>query len=834
MNDNPEAGQPHEAVTSRFGERYLPAVNGTAFEQADAGAVFRKHFGPALFNEGVFYLIVGTDSGLLYRHIAAQGVPAHSRYLLIESPHVLACLDGLNNNDPCSGLAVATEAEWQEIAADMELEKYALLNRAILVRSLAVTHGHHEGYAPLWNRISKQFDKLTWHHRIALSNHIFIDCKLMNLTENQVPARCLEGAFQGKTAALLAGGPSLHDLLPWVKANRQDLLVIAVSRVSRTLLAAGIQPDVCVSIDPTDFNLLISKESLELPDDTLLANVASLAPGLLASWQGKKVFLEQRYPWTSDREPQNLNLAEIKQGTTVTNTALFLAVKMGVSQVVLGGADFCFSHQGETHAEGSMERAMGPLPLLNEQRVQTNAGKSADTTNAYQSSAITLDLQAKKAREEGCRVINPAPDAMRLEHVEHLPTSDITLVPLPRPARAIIAERLPETRGEALRKLYLEILQEVDLQLENLAAVRKLSQKALKLGKKLLDKGAREAAQHDKAVTRIESRLYGRYVNTTTFIKSYGLQRFADILRPADDKEPSPRHTSELYYQAFAETSVELMEKLREARTRILSRLEEEKADPDVLALTEQWKRDRQAGRARQWRHSHPERAKRLSEEQRRALQACDEAFEATLEVTEQAFQRRLAGFTQLHRTVHEVRDAFRSRDSASLLRLRDTLRSHRDPDQAGPYVRLIEGCLAELGGQPSEAIQHYREVPEGPARLEAAARLFALYSEAGEQIAARDMLQTLAADIPLYQPLYADMLHATGETEAAVETYTDYLLAHPDDLDSMMKLGRIFLDAGSAEGVAWTMNYILEKDPGHAAARALVESLTQPQASSE
>ena len=73
---------------------------------------------------------------------------------------------------------------------------------------------------------------------------------------------------------------------------------------------------------------------------------------------------------------------------------------------------------------------------------------------------------------------------------------------------------------------------------------------------------------------------------------------------------------------------------------------------------------------------------------------------------------------------------------------------------------------------------------------------------------------------------MYADLLYSTGDVDTAVEIYTEYLLANPEDLDTMMKLGKLFQQCGSVEGVEWTMGYILGKDPHNQTAQQILNEM--------
>ena len=104
--------------------------------------------------------------------------------------------------------------------------------------------------------------------------------------------------------------------------------------------------------------------------------------------------------------------------------------------------------------------------------------------------------------------------------------------------------------------------------------------------------------------------------------------------------------------------------------------------------------------------------------------------------------------------------------------------------------------------------------------------RLFELHSRSEDWPSALEVLKALSSISSTYSPMYADMLHAGGDVDAAVEIYTNYILANPADLNSVMKLGMIFRQAGSTEGVEWAMGYILDKEPGNYRAREVLDEL--------
>lgn len=816
-------------VSNAFGEHYLFGINRNTFQGTDASTVFRPYFA-TMFDENTFYVVAGTDSGLLYQYVKTQGVPKGSRYLFVELPQVLALLT--NMDDVEGELVVTAEEDWMQQAITMDMLDYVIQDRLVLRRSLGVVHSHYSDYSPFMRRLREDIHLFIESQRIALNSRPFTLRQIENLTENQTPATCLKGIFSGKTAVLLAGGPSLDELLPWVQQHRHNLLVIAVSRISHALIKAGIQPDISVSVDPYPINMNVSREMLEFKDGTLLVNEFHLNPNLLSSWGGQKVFIGPRYPWPTPLQPENLPPAV---GTTVTNTAFAIAVETGVTQLVLGGTDFCFSQTGYTHASGSAEHALGPRPMYGDKRVKTNNGMMADTNNAFLNSARAIDSQAQSAAFLGCLTINPAPGAMYLSHVEHLPLDIIEIESLEQSAREIIAASLPANDDNARNRLYKEELGEVDRLLAELRIIKELSNKALIYNHKLFDNNEKGSGFHNKTkLEHLEKQLKEKYTDTATFIQHFGINHFIPILRNDDQHREDLEENSRLYFQAFVDTCTELIEILHLSRSRIMSRLEEEKPHPNVKILLDQWHHDQQPGRAIQWAQRHASYISELPESQQQMLLEFQNTFDETVEELNQQYITGIEQGVKLDGLAGKAKEYFLCRDREGILNLLTSLHEHRNQKLAKSFIPLVQGYLEELRNEPTMAIEAYQEISEGPAYIDTLMRLYELHTKAQDLDSSLGILKALSCISATYTPMYADLLQATGDIDTAVEIYTDYLLANPDDLNTMMKLGKLYEQYGSADGVAMTMNYILDKDPDNHTAKTMLASLDQYQVNGE
>jgi tetratricopeptide (TPR) repeat protein len=826
-------------LVNDFGDRYLYRVNSNAFNKIGAGALFRRHFGTSLWQEDSLNLVVGTDSGLLLRHVQEHGVPAGSRFLFVEPPAVLEHVRPLLDLSRDSGrIALSDPASWHERARELRVDDYLYMNRLRVLRSVAAGDAHLADYQDLYWEVRQAAETLGWEVRGRTGNRPFIERHLENLAENRVPALGLKGVFAGATAVLLGGGPSLPRLFPWIRAHRDQILLMAVSRICRQLLEAAIQPDIVVSIDPHPVSFDVSKELLRMGNDTVLIHSFHVSPLLLGQWHGRSAFLGPRLPWDTPRREQNLGHA----GPTVTNTAFNLALDLGVDQIVLGGVDLCFSREGFTHAAGSNEHRAGPMLAQMGLRVETNDGGSAESRQDFAGTIRILGLQAGQALTRGCRVINPMAQAARIPNVEHRPLDAIPLAPAPRPAREILREHLPEADAGTLRIHYRQQLKELRRARGRLYQVFKLAEEALACNEGLFGRGGRRADfKYKLRMDKIERRLDRELKDITPAVKSLGDLRFLRLVRP-DIKEWTDREIERIaqdYYQAYRASAEDLVQLIEQAGERLQARLEEVSQTPDLPRILAQWQADGQPGRARLWRERHGEALAGLAPEIRAQLAGLEQGFDQMLANEDTGQMRWCRDEYSLRPVPGKARSLFQTRDREGLQRLSEGLR--QVPRAQGRDLALmVDGYLAELAGRGEDALCHYRTLVEeaGEALLEAdsearspvledaLARIASLALEASDGDSALLSLSCLAAMSPAYEPSYAEILQLTGDTQEAISVYNDYLGKAPDDLATLLKLGTLYRQIGADESARMAFSYIAERDPQDRAAQRMLAEL--------
>ncbi|OQX42113.1 MAG: hypothetical protein B0D88_07045, partial [Candidatus Sedimenticola endophacoides] len=413
-------------VSNAFGDQYLFSLNRDDFSERPCAEVYAARFGHALLKPGTFYLFIGTDAGVLPAYLAAQDLPKGSRYCFIETPEILERLrqrglvEGFHYFDTDS-LADAIE----RMVSDGVI--YYMADHAfVLENSLAAQHDFIDRYGVIGAEFSQRLEAYLKFNMGNVVVDLHRSNGIRNSQESPLHGECLREVLPGATAVVVAAGPSLGGYLPWLKAQRGRLLVIAVSRVSGLLWSRGVRPDVLVHCDPKDLGLERAMGIFHFPE-ALFAYVSSANTTLVGQWAGPRVVLD-RDALIGRLFP---GLPEILgSGSTVSNIAIDLAAHMGARRVVLLGVDLCHSAAGSQHAAGSADFDC-PLIQLNVLKVRTNRGDTAFTTPDYARAAAELEQQARTLRQRGVELVNPAPEAMALDHVAHLPLAQIRPDPLP-------------------------------------------------------------------------------------------------------------------------------------------------------------------------------------------------------------------------------------------------------------------------------------------------------------------------------------------------------------------------------------------------------------------
>ena len=812
-------------LTNRFGESYLYAINRDAFNKIGSQAVFQQQLPDTVWEKDRLHIIIGTDSGLLIRHIQDRGVAPGSRFIFIEQAEVIEPVRQHINDLPAEPRITLTSPEfWQQAAQAADIDTYVYLDRIQLLKSVGATDAYLRGYRDLHTSVEGDLKSWIWALRSQLASSSFIQCQLDNLAENRLPATRLKDGFSGHTAVLLAGGPSLDDILPWVRQHRDKLLLVAVSRIARRLLEEGVQPDIVCTIDPTRLSFDISREMLNFdPQQVLLVNAYHTHPPLLSQWRGDSLFLGPTFPWPAKTQDDNLPVT----GPTVSNTAIALLMEMGVAQIIFAGLDLCTRPDGTRYAAGSNESQAGHSLGMVGLRVPTNAGGISDTSEDFMQSIHDIGRQAISARKQGIRLINPSPHAARITGIDYLLLEEIDLPPAPQNIRRQITALLPANNRQARLDHYHQSERELRRIENQLRKIRTLSLAALRYNDGLFGRnGMAQNFKYKHKMDRVEKHLNRDFPQLSELVKRFGIRQFLRVLRTDEEREWSDEEVEETgrtYYESYHDGADRLLGLIKDALVRLHSRIAEEDEAVDLDALAGQWRADEAPGRGRVWHHHHPQAT--LMEQGQAILDRLAAEFDARIKQQDTPHMARCRQQAGLKNVASKAALLFRQGDHEGLRNLAEAL-GQLDSPEARELRHFALGQLAEGEGRNDDALQAYQQIGAGALLEDALSRISSLCLARDDFDNARLAFDCLSQISPGYLPQYAELMRITGRMDEAAELYTRYLEQVPEDLSTMLRLGRLYQENGVIDGARWAFNYVLERDPDNRAAHSLRAAL--------
>ncbi|RLD21468.1 MAG: hypothetical protein DRI71_08910 [Bacteroidetes bacterium] len=798
--------------TNLFDERFLYNVNRDSFSKISAKAIFDDEFKENLFKDDYLYIIIGTDSGLLPQYIQKQGIPLGTRYLFIEIEEILEQLSQHQLIDSIdTEIVFSTINTWKEEVLNLKLKEYSFLGNVHLLKAICVQQANLTDYVELSWRISEELQALHFQFSSSIGTQSFLRRQIENIADNILPIKLLENIHQDKTAIILAGGPSLTKILPWVKENRKKLIVFSVSRVSRQLINKEIEPDYVFSVDPQAENIDVSKEMF-LFKNSIFIHSYHVDSSLINQWAGIKLYFGNRFPWKTDNNIKNKNSA----GPTVSNSALAAAHYFGCKQILLAGFDLCFTKEGITHAEGSDEAISGPKYDSSLLEVETYSGEKRSTEPEYHLALASLGVQAKQILADNKIIVNLSPDAAKADNISHLPPEKITLHSSYNPPTHKAVHTLDT---EELQAHYQAVLTELKKAIHHITSIKKLSTKALKINNEMYGLNGEIKNYKDKReIDNIEKLLKRKHRTYGNLIKMFGIRNFLRITSPHGVEEiwssEKAKQIGSIYYSSFQSGSQELLLLLEDSLLRVQSRLEELKDTPNFSLLINQWKADKSYNRATTWEYQHPNIS--IPNIIQSDFQELKEEFQNILNLTNTQFKRNTEKQSSLTFLKTKTILLFKHKKIEALKNLKNSL-EHITTSEKESYKLLISAYIAELEGESDLALQYHDLIinTENSTLLEES-----LLRKAPISINKDDHSNTLLAleclsqISPAYLPFYAESCRIVRDYVRAIDSYTNYINFFPEDIICKLKLTRLYMEMEVYEAAGMMLDHILLDDP--------------------
>ncbi len=205
----------------------------------------------------------------------------------------------------------------------------------------------------------------------------------------------LQTKFYGKTAYIIAAGPSLDkNIMDLKKVSKEDI-IISTGTVFKKLLETGIVPDYVIVTDGGAFTYAQTAGLTE--QTTVLLYLPSVYYRIPGEYPGEKYVIFQKDFPKSEEYAKKRGYPLYETGGSVTTTALDLCVRMQCSRVVFVGLDLAYTDMRNhaTHTADVKENVQGNIMV---QDIYGNMVHSAKNLNLYRC-WIEKRIQEEDARE---------------------------------------------------------------------------------------------------------------------------------------------------------------------------------------------------------------------------------------------------------------------------------------------------------------------------------------------------------------------------------------------------------------------------------------------------
>ncbi|MDA3809385.1 MAG: DUF115 domain-containing protein [Spirochaetaceae bacterium] len=160
----------------------------------------------------------------------------------------------------------------------------------------------------------------------------------------------IRGRFCEIPALLIAAGPSLDRIKPYLHELKQRFLIVAVDTALRACLEENIEPDFTVVVDPQYWN----SRHLDrcYTNETILLSEISTYPSVFRQVKGKVFLCSTDFPLGLFMEGKTEIKGKLKAGGSVATAAWDFCRTLSITEIWCAGLDLGFPGK-QTHFKGS-------------------------------------------------------------------------------------------------------------------------------------------------------------------------------------------------------------------------------------------------------------------------------------------------------------------------------------------------------------------------------------------------------------------------------------------------------------------------------------------------
>lgn len=180
----------------------------------------------------------------------------------------------------------------------------------------------------------------------------------------------VKNMYPEASAFILAAGPSLEGILPYLHEIKKKAVLICVDTALRACLNAGVEPDFIILVDPQYWNAR-HIDALAAPNSTLVTEIAAY-PSIFRFTCKNIILASSLYPLGQYFEKTLGENGKLAAGGSVATTAWDFAHWLGIKTIFFAGLDLAYPDK-KTHVKGS---TFEETAIRNSHRLQ-----NTETTN---------------------------------------------------------------------------------------------------------------------------------------------------------------------------------------------------------------------------------------------------------------------------------------------------------------------------------------------------------------------------------------------------------------------------------------------------------------------
>jgi len=815
---------------NKYGESYFEEVNNLTFESLSSKDVLTPHYKQILEEEDGLFIVVGTDSGLLYEFIKQQSEHKDAYFVFIELQELIDKAELANDSSEAwDGRFRVVNANFDFNRLNIDFSGYILRRKVHLIKSLAVMDSIDGGpYNELWNKVEVEYIHFLRSAFNSQSSKIFEEERILNAADNLVPALEIKPLLKGRDAIVLGGGPTLDDSIDWVRENQEHLIIFAAARIAKRLEKEGIVADFFVTVDPFDWSFDNSKSVLSFSEDSILAHSFHAQHKLVSQWNGPSCYMGQKFGWHIEDEKLNIETL----GPTVTNSALHLASSLGSKRVLFSGVDFCYA-RGLTHESGSDEAKLADTVVhKGKAQLEDNAGNMTETGDDFYSAKIAMEGMIQfYLKQFKIEFVNLGLHSAKMNSVSYSPCQEVVLEEQSK-AELMTELKIKLTLDSRERfSLVEQTLKELKSQKKRFSKLVKQSSDAIKVVDKLYD--TKTSALNEKnavKIKRFRKKVDALIGKDGDMLTSFQATLFAASFKPIEDENAMTQtevvEQLKGYFEGVEQVSKHFDEILKRGIDRAQLRKDELKTNSTPSLLFPEWEKWLEFGRAVQWQTWH---INELENPEQKILESAIDNFQHEFEKQDHNYLSRVKKkISNVSSLLARANNAYASQNADEITKVIDHVETldSVEASQKNDFLDLLNAMKLEVLGSQVEAFNLYEPINTPALKHIALKKMLDISMSLEDYEASLIVLERLCGISLDYLIPYADMLKLLGNTVASIEVLKLALAKSPESILIQNKLAQNYYDSGDSVEASSLVDKVLSVDSENKTALHLHEQL--------